>query len=180
MPSMPKCLLVVFCAAALTTVSAGCGDDQPSTGDSQASATTDGSSPSSESPSSPDSPATDEEQIKTLIATVQQAFKDGDGQLICDSLSPPGQRDLVYYGRLTNFPGPCPKVASELAKRNQTSQAKLPQARVLKVQVNGKQAVALVRASQAPPVRQRYDNINGTWKIHSFRIGEAVSGQPAP
>ena len=125
-------------------------------------------------------PATAQGQIKALIAQVQQAFRDGDGQLVCDSLSETGKRDLLYYGQLVNIPGSCAEIAQTIGKRNQALQDKQPPADVLKVNVTGNEAVALIRLSKAPPVRQRYDRIDGDWKIHSLRLGEIVGGQPAP
>ena len=79
-----------------------------------------------------------------------------------------------------NIPGSCAEIAQTIGKRNQALQDKQPPADVLKVNVTGNEAVALIRLSKAPPVRQRYDRIDGDWKIHSLRLGEIVGGQPAP
>lgn len=183
MPATPKWLLVAFCAAVLT-IAAGCGDDQSNTGsEDQASAASDnGKSMSGTAPSSsqqtaaPDPSGSDEDQVKALVAAVDQAFKTDDGQAICDSLAKAGKRDLVYYGEVLNIPGGCVKIATTMAKQSVDDG---PPTRVLKVQVNGNKAAALLRVD-AGSIRQRYDKVDGAWKVHSFRVGEAAGGQPAP
>lgn len=182
-PTTSRRLRALACAAILVAGLASCGkdtDDNPQANSANDSATGQAADTSSANPKPAATSGSDQDQIRALVANVQQAFKDGDGQAVCNSLAMVGQRDLAYYGRLTNLPGSCAEIAASIAKRNQALQDKQPPAHVLKVQVNGNKAVALIRLSDSPPARQRYTKINGTWKIQSFRIGEAAGGQPAP
>lgn len=189
MPSTLKGLSATACAAAFAVGVTSCGDndDQPQAdkGNSTAGITADQASADNSTAQDDSAPAStrvgsDEEQIKTLVASVQQAFKDGDGQQVCNSLAEPGQRDLVYYGRLTNLPGSCAEVATGIAERNKAFKRKQPPPHVVKVRVNGNRAVALIRLSDTAPARQSYTKVDGVWKVRSFRIGEAVAGKTGP
>lgn len=182
MLAIPRWLPVVLCATTLAMV-AGCGEDDQPGGDDPASAATDRDSTDGTSPSpnegpvaAPDPSASDEDQINAVITNIDQAFKTDDGQLICANLAKAGKRDLAYYGEVLNIPGGCVKIATTMAKQSLDDG---PPPRVLKVQVNGDKAAALLRVD-AGSIRQRYDKVNGTWKVHSFRVGEAAGGQPAP
>lgn len=183
LPSNPVRMLVASCAiaAAIATTTA-CGDDtaQTSGGDetSQTEAGEKATTASSPDANSAES-TTDEGQIRALVARIQEAFKTGDGKVVCDSLTEAGQRDLAKYGRTMSVPGPCANVAASITAQNRASKIPQPPVRVVTVRVNGSTATALMKIDGTAPLRQQYDKIDGEWKVRTFGIGAAVDGQDA-
>jgi hypothetical protein len=169
---IPGRLLAVCCALAATLALAACGDEpdnaSPTDGDPAAATTT-------EQRGGP-KPATDEGQIKALVANVHKGFRTGDGAAICDSLTTRGQRDLVGYGHATGLTGDCLQIATAIAEREIARGTKQPPTRVAAVKARGDSAIALIRIGGATTMRQRYVKVNDNWKIGSFHLSQAVSG----
>lgn len=166
-PSTPRLLAVLGLATAAIAIAA-CGDQDD---DTKAS----GDRATAASKTTPAKPATDEGQIKAVAARVQKAFATGDGQVICDSLTPRGQRDIVTYGRATGLTrGDCTDVATGIVKRDIADGTKQPPTRIVTVRVRGNTATALIRIADTTTMQQRYQNQDGEWKIGTFNLASAV------
>lgn len=120
-------------------------------------------------------PATDEQQIEALVDRVQKAFVTaGQGQVICDSLSQRGQRDIVTYGHAVELPGSCRQVANGMIKREIDAKTEQRPTQVVSVRVRGSRATALIKIAGASSLQQRYRKYDGEWKIGSFHLASAV------
>lgn len=174
-PNSPVRVLAAFCATALAIGVVACGGDE--TNDDASGAAAD--STAANAPRTAAESQTDEQQIKALVADVQKAFESGDGQLVCDSLTAVGQRDMTDFGRGLEQSGSCAEIASGIAKQNRAAELKQPPTRVVAVNVRGARAVALLKVGGAP-LRQRYRKENGEWKVLSFGIANAAGGTTTP
>jgi hypothetical protein len=173
-PTPPR-LLAISCTLAATLALAACGSDDNSDGDGRAGG--DGSAAAAtDSQPAPAKPATDEGQIKALVARVQRGFRTGDGDAICDSLTARGQRDIVDYGQATGLPGSCTEVATAIAKREIARGTEQPPIRVAAVRTRGDSAIALIRIAGATTMRQRYVKVGDDWKVGSFGLSTAAGG----
>jgi hypothetical protein len=175
-PTPPR-LLAISCTLAATLALAACGSDDADNSDGDGSGDGGGSAvAATESRPAPAKPATDEGQIKALVARVQKGFSTGDGDAICDSLTARGQRDIVDYGQATGLLGSCTDVATAIAKRDIAGGVKQPPTRVAAVRTRGDSAIALIRIANTTTMRQRYVKVGDDWKIGSFNLSSAVGG----
>jgi hypothetical protein len=166
------------CAVAVAVGSAACGDDDTKTGaGDSAPATAADSERADASRTTAQEPASDEGQIRALVADVEKAFKTGDGQVICGSLTETGQRDMVAYGKVMRLPGSCADVAVGIVKNNRALKNEQPPTRVVNVRVRGSQAIALLRIGGKVSLPQRYRKVDGKWKIRTYGLAAAVGSQ---
>jgi hypothetical protein len=168
----PARLLAICCTLAATLALAACGSDDGDNSDGDGG----GSAAATDSQRAPAKPASDEGQIKALVARVQKGFRTADGDAVCDSLTARGQRDIVDYGQATGLPGSCTDVATAIAKRDIAGGVKQPPTRVAAVRTRGDSAIALIRIANTTTMRQRYVKVGDDWKIGSFNLSSVVGG----
>lgn len=154
-------------ATMLALAVAACGDDDADSSSAGESA------PASNQSARSERPATDAGQIKALVVEVQRAFADSDGETICASLTPRGQKDIVTYGKGSGLAGDCVDVATALAKRTATD-TKQPAVEFTRIRVTGDRAVADIRIADTTTLRQRYRKQDGEWKVGSFNLAQAA------
>jgi hypothetical protein len=192
-PNTTTRLLAVACALALATSTAACGDNDDDTSNggsadaspqsadrtdaSQAKGGDDGGATGSTS----GEPASDENQIKALVANVSKAMKASDGDTVCASFTDAGRRDFLAYGETIGFPGGCPKVIDGIARYNkQAGLDKTPDPKVVTVRVRGNQATALIRPAGGAPLRQRFTKADGQWLYQPWQLAKAVGATTTP
>ncbi len=189
-PKTTARLLAALCAITLAAGTAACGNDNDdadnNAGAGAGAAKSDQADAKQTSPADDTSdaaskqPATDDGQIRALIAQAQQAFKAGDGQTACDGLNAAGQRDILDYGKAMGIKGGCPDIVKSIAKTNKAAGLEQPPTRVVAVRVRGQRATALIRIPGTGPVRQGYQKINGQWKQQPLGLADALAGRPVP
>jgi hypothetical protein len=152
-----------------------CGNDNG--GASRETPTADADSGAPASADDATKPATDEAQIRSLIASSQKAFRTGDGQVVCAGLTAAGQKDIIAYGKAVGAAGSCVEVVKGIAEYNRQEDLAQPPAKILVVRVKGRNAVVVLRfKGAAAPLRQRLQKVNGDWKQLPYGLAAAVNG----
>jgi hypothetical protein len=180
-PAYATRFAAVLGAIALTAGASACGNDDAGGADNPSAAKTAADQTDSQQVSTHNDTAgaTDESQIRALIADVREAFKTGDGELVCGALTDAGRQDIVAYGKAVKTPGSCVEVVQKIAKYNNASKLESPPTKILAIRVRGDDGLAVMRIEGTGPIRQRFRKIDGEWR--QLPLGLAtLAGAPTP
>jgi hypothetical protein len=162
---------------------AGCGDDSDGTSTASDS---DGTA-AAESISS----GSEEDQIAAVMRHLEEVYNDSDGAAFCASLTARGQREVVRVRKeLTDVKShDCAGIVSEVSEAVVAGDAPQRTVKVLRVDVQGKQARAVIKGGLAGirsvmPFKLR--QVAGEWKVEDpiSARGRLIridgTGQPVP
>lgn len=118
-----------------------------------------------------DPAATDGEQIREVLESVQIGLATGDGRAVCRALTPTGRYELARLRR--GGPGACVRVIHEIGQRRRRDGDATDISKVVSVERHGNRASAKVRNTRAKPFVGRefglsFAKIDGTWRLGSL------------
>ena len=116
----------------------------------------------------------DEEQVRSVLATFARSVENRDYQKLCDEIFAPKLLDGLQGIGL-----PC-----EVALRNALGEVQDPRLTVGAIDVKGAKATAEIRTSAEgqPPSSDELElqRVDGKWKVSALSAGGAASASPTP
>jgi len=135
-----KTIVAAIAVAAITALATGCGGDGGS----------------------------DEDQIRTAVEDVQQAFADNDLEAACDRMTKAAQQHVGSIGH--DPPAGCVKDLQAFAGFLKKGRTGAPNAHpaVTAVDIQGDRATARLRLGDAPPSEIPLRKDDGQWKLNAL------------